>query len=512
MQQAGEGEVFPGARIDRGDPRYPTMVQGFNPRWIGSPEYVQVCGDTAQVVETVQRAYDEGKRITVRSGGHCYEDFVCDNVGGVLIDLSPMSGVYRSPSSGLYCVEGGATLWNVYNELYRQFGVTLPGGSCYSVGAGGHVTGGGYGLLSRLHGLVVDYLRAVEVVRVNAAGQAEAITVDRESNDFEERQIAWGHLGGGGGNFGIVTKFWFADPPPAPEQVWLSSIAWDWSEIDEGAFRTLIEYFGEFFAAESAPGNEAGALFSLLHLTQCTGPSSQIVLTTQIAEPQSSAFEEFAAGIREGLPPTAQPRGPVGHHGVAGSSFSERILPWLFATQALNGDTPNQFGKYKSAYMNKPFPATQIETMWKHLREQPNPTASQALLQVDSYGCQVNSVAPGETAVAQRSSILKLQYQTYWTDPSVEPENLAWIRGFYEEMYGQKGPVPDGTMDGCFVNYPDVDLEDWQYLYYKDNYPRLQQVKALCDPKGVFHHQQSIEPAWAGTARARAALSRGGRG
>jgi hypothetical protein len=88
---------------------------------------------------------------------------------------------------------------------------------------------------------------------------------------------------------------------------------------------------------------------------------------------------------------------------------------------------------------------------------------------------------------------MKLQYQTYWTQPEHEKANLDWIGGFYEDMYGSSGPVPDETMDGCFVNYPDVDLQDWQNLYYKENYPRLQQAKKLCDPHDVFHHQQSIE-------------------
>ncbi len=107
-------------------------------------------------------------RITVRGGGHCYENFSSGNHGGVIIDMSGMQGV-RLDRAGLVCVEGGATLWNVYETLLRDYNLTLPGGSCYSVGAGGHIVGGGYGLLSRLHGLTVDYLAAVDVVCVRPA-------------------------------------------------------------------------------------------------------------------------------------------------------------------------------------------------------------------------------------------------------------------------------------------------------------------------------------------------------
>ena len=67
----------------------------------------------------------------------------------------------------------------------------------------------------------------------------------------------------------------------------------------------------------------------------------------------------------------------------------------------------------------------------------PNPSA---LVQVDSYGCQVNAVDPAATAVPQRSSIMKLQYQTYWTDPAQDDNNLDWIRNLYTAMYGRGDP------------------------------------------------------------------------
>jgi FAD/FMN-containing dehydrogenase len=483
--------IFPGVRVSTEDHRYQTLVRGFNLRWVGQPRYVEVCGDTAQVVRAVQQAVDEGLRITVRGGGHCYEDFVCDNHGGVIVDLSPMNAVFRDAQSGWYGVQGGATLWDVYRQLYREYDVTIPGGSCYSVGAGGHVTGGGYGLLSRLHGLTVDYLHAVEVVHVTRERKAEAITVSRDDVDPNQQDLLWAHQGGGGGNFGIVTTFWFRDLPQAPAEAYLLSHAWDWAGLQQSHFIRLVQNYGRFLELNSGVGSPYEGLFTLLHLTQAA--AQQIVLTAQYVGTAPARLEEFAGVMQEGIPAPVAQAIPVGYHHLAARTTDIQRLPWLYATQTLNGSGPNQRGKYKSAYMIKAFPDQQIETMWEHLSAAAHHNA-RALLQVDSYGCQVNAVAADATAIPQRSSIMKLQYQTYWTDPEQDVQNLTWIRDFYAAMYGPRGPYPDGVVDGCYVNYPDVDLADWEYLYYKDNYARLRRAKARWDPHDIFHHQQSIKP------------------
>jgi FAD/FMN-containing dehydrogenase len=483
-------EVFPGATVYPDDPRYPTLVRGFNLRWVGAPAYVALCGDTKQVVEAVQKALDEGHRITFRGGGHCYENFVSENTGGVIIDLSPMGEVYGNPRAGWYCVEGGATLWNVYTRLEREYGVTIPAGSCYSVGAGGHVTAGGYGLLSRLHGLTVDHLGAVELVYVKG-GKAASTVVSLDSQKAEERALLWAHQGGGGGNFGIVTKFWFKEPPQAPKYAELASVAWNWSELDEDSFATLLASYGNWLVEHSEPGGPYSGLFSLLHLNANTGPSAQVTLTVQEVEP-NGGVEKFLAAITDGLPAVAAPARASGHPHALAPSTSPEVLPWLYATQTLNGSGPNRRGKYKSAYMIEAFPEAHVTAMWNALSTAQLPQ-SQSLLQIDSYGGQVNAVRPTETAVAQRSSVMKLQFQTYWHDPAQDSENLDWIRDFYTAMYGAGGPIPDGTVDGCYVGYPDVDLADWQHLYYKENYEALQKVKKTWDPGDVFNHAQSIE-------------------
>ncbi len=459
------------------DPRYATMRMGFNRRWVGSPAYIQVVRNARETVAAVQRAYDAGLRITVRGGGHCYEDFSSGNHGGVIIDMSGMQGVHLDQASRV-CVEGGATLWNVYETLLRDYNLTLPGGSCYSVGAGGHIVGGGYGLLSRLHGLTVDYLAAVDVVCVDRRGRARLVRARK--GDPDTGRLLWAHTGGGGGNFGIVTAYYFARLPNPPVQVRLATTTWPWSGLAARGFATLLRNYGRFMEANSSPSSPFAGLFSLLKLFHQS--AGQISMITQAAGPAFGLLPSFLAQIS---------------HGVPGGTTTLETLPWLQATQTLNGSGPNQRGKYKSAYMKTPFPDDQIRAI-HHALTDAHYTNPQALLQVDSYGGQVNVRPPDATAVAQRSSIMKLQYQTYWTSPEDDQVNLRWINRFYASVYAASGGVPasNRVTDGCFINYPDVDLPpSWPALYYKAGYPALQAVKARWDPRNVFHHAQSITPA-----------------
>ena len=124
--------------------------------------------------------------------------------------------------------------------------------------------------------------------------------------------------------------------------------------------------------------------------------------------------------------------------------------------------------------------------------------------------------------VPQRSSILKLQYQTYWNNDcpaggKQTPANKAqaqahldWINRFYGEVYADYGGTPDpardasGTVDGCYFNYPDVvlgshargDVDHALRLYFLGNFrsnPRnLVTVKRHWDPGDYFHHAQSL--------------------
>jgi len=160
-----------------------------------------------------------------------------------------------------------------------------------------------------------------------------------------------------------------------------------------------------------------------------------------------------------------------------------------------------------------------IRTIYRHLTRKMRDASGRrvsmrdSLLQVDSYGGQINTVAREATAVWQRDSIYKLQYQTYWpiqrgaAEPdSIGAQNLRWIRDFDADIYARSHGIPDptadpaGQVDGCYINYPDVDLNQHGLgkapeLYYGGHLPRLMSTKAAWDPLDFFNHAQSIPTA-----------------
>ncbi|MFF1907524.1 FAD-binding protein [Kitasatospora sp. NPDC058218] len=494
-----------GRSVFPGDSRYQTLSQGFNQRWSSKPALIRLVGNDADAVAELRRALDKGLRPTIRGGGHCYEGFV-DNDRGVILDLSTLRGVRAAKDkfgAPTYCVEGGATNWDVYTTLFRTYGVTLPAGSCYSVGAGGHVSGGGYGLLSRRDGLTVDHLVQVDVVTVRG-GRVEVTTAHRDDPEASpEKDLFWAHTGGGGGNFGVVLRYHFGHLPKPPPRVWLSSVAWSWGDLLKHPedFHRLVDNFGAFFAQHSgAKETVYRGLFSILKLTHWS--NGNVVLLSQWDEEDPAPLEEFLAAMEAGLTSKAT----VQTHTVGGLFLpypdKRRQMPWFQATMTLNPSGDNQRGKYKSAYHRRRFSTAQIDAFWAWLTKTvPDVDLTQTLVQIDSYGCRINERKPADAAIPQRDSVMKLQYQTYWTDPTKDAAHLAYLSGLYRAVYKATNGIPeiDTDTDGAYVNYPDVDLGTadqehpaYQRLYYKQNYSRLQRAKKTWDDKNVFHHAQSI--------------------
>ena len=501
-EPGGDGRALPPgpAKVGRDDPRYRSLAtRGYNRRFEGRPEHVWVVGTTEHVVRAVQEAVDGGKRITVRSGGHCFEDFTADPAVQVVIDTSAMNGVYYDPDRRAFAVEAGATLGEVYRRLYLGWGVTIPAGWCPDVGAGGHVVGGGYGALSRVMGLAVDHLYAVEVVVVDRAGRARSVVATRDATD-PNRDLWWAHTGGGGGNFGIVTRYWFRTPgargddparllPAPPPTVLTFTVTWDWTGFDKASFTRMVRNYGAWAERNAAPDSPTAPLYSEFQLNRRASGTIGMIGQVAAASGAERLLDEHLAAVNQGVPVS-----PV---------RQVKTQTWLAA--ALAGPPgepgPNYRLKTKSAYLHRGLTDRQIGVLHHHLTraDYDYPGGS---LNLYTFGGRVNGVAKDATAASHRSTVMKMFLVNGWENAADDQRHITWVRELYRDLYADSGGVPPAA-DGAFINYPDADLADpawnkgapWHTLYYGDNYARLQKIKARWDPRDVFRHTLAIRPA-----------------
>jgi hypothetical protein len=491
-------------KITPDDIRYADLAgKRFNKRYTGKPEYIHLPTSTKEVVEAVQEAVSSKRRLVVRSGGHCLEGFVSDPAVQVLIDMSLMTDIYYDAERSAFAIEASATVGEMYRRLFLGWGVVLPAGEHPGIGMGGHVLGGAFGFLCREYGLAADHLYGIELVAVDASGKVYSVIATREAND-PNRELWWAHTGGGGGNFGIVTRYWFrsqeatgSDPasglPKAPASITTFRVTWEWQQFNEPLFFRLVKNFGEWSLLHSSPDSPYTQLFSLLFCNHRNlGRLEMKGLSTSAKAMQ--LINEHLAAIADpiGLPYTKQiEESPWLRFAL--NPFPELFQPGFDNVQA----------KVKDAFFRRPFTDSQIATAYKYLTANENIGGA---LGMATYGGKVNTILPEVTASAQRDCILDVACNTGWIDPKGELSSLAWVRNFYKDLFTGTGgvPVPNEQTDGCMINHPDTDLADpawnqsgvpWHTLYYKENYSRLQQVKRKWDPLNIFYHALSIQRA-----------------
>ncbi|MDG4772685.1 FAD-binding oxidoreductase [Solwaraspora sp. WMMD792] len=493
------------APVTPADPQYPDLVMGLNNRWTATPDSVYVVDSPHQVAPIVRRAVRRGTKLTVRGGGHGFEDFVYNSEVETIIDMTNMNRIYYDTRMKAVAVEAGAILLDVYEKLYQTWGVTLPGGVCYSVGMGGHVAGGGWGWLVRRNGLIVDHLYAVEVVTVNAAGRVNTIIATRDRRD-PHRDLWWAHTGGGGGNFGVVTRYFFRSPgahgrspaqllPKPPSKVLSSFALWSWSTMTEADYIRLLQNYASWHVANISPDSPTREVTSLIQSFHRSNGEIHMYAFVDSAVPNAQQMlDSYLAHLQNGVTPAV--------------FAAQSTMPWLQfckltgTTNTLNND-PTLRGEYKSAFMKDTFTTAQAAAIYRAMTRSDinNPNLN---IVISPYGGRTAAVPNAATAIPHREAAYKLLWQAQWANPADDAANIAWARETYRDTFADTGgvPVPNDQTDGCYVNYPDADLSDpawngsafaWHDLYYKENYRRLQAVKKAYDPRNFFNHRQSVE-------------------
>ncbi|OWM72615.1 reticuline oxidase-like [Punica granatum] len=458
-----------------------------------------------QLVSAVGCCRDGQWEIRVRCGGHSYEgtsSVAADGAPFVIIDMMNLNKVEVDMQAEMAWVEGGATLGEVYSaiaEASPHHGFSA--GSCPTVGVGGHISGGGFGLLSRKYGLAADNVE-------------DALLVDSSGQLFDRRtmgeDVFWAIRGGGGGIWGIVYA-WKIKLLPVPKTVTsfiISRMGRTDNRTGRGKFiPELVKkwqyvapslgddfYLSVFVGANLHEAREApqiSATFKGFFL----GPRRRAVSIMNRAFPELGLTEEdchemswiesilFFSGLGDG------------------SSVSD--LKSRFSKDKL-------YFKAKSDYIRSPIPMSGINSALNILDREPK-----GYVILDPYGGMMDNISNDFIAFPHRKgNLFTIQYLVEWheEDDCNSEQYIEWIREFYASMAPHVSEGPRAA----YINYIDLDLgvmglkvnldEDckdcddvdiarqWGEKYFLGNYERLVRAKTLIDPSNVFRNEQGIPP------------------
>jgi FAD/FMN-containing dehydrogenase len=434
-----------GPVLARGSAAYERARDVYNARFNATMPLAVVQPLDARDVQAVVRwASQTHVPIVARSGGHSYAGY--STTRGVVVDLSRMAGVQAG--GGRASVGAGARLGRVYARLGAR-GVAIPAGSCPSVGVAGLVLGGGFGLASRAWGLTCDNLVAADVV--TADGRLLTCDTRRHADLF------WALRGGGGGNFGIATRFVFRTHPVRGGSYFVATFPW--SAVEE-----VVDRFLRW--APAAPD----ALGPICRLA-AGGASPSVQVFGQFLG-EESKLKSVLEGLTAGLP---APRLSTGS-----ASWLDLVRRWADcfgkALEACTVAEPQEFAA-GSDYVNRVPPG--IGATLRRAVEERGSQSGAILL--DAYGGAVNRVPPAATAFVHRRERSSVQYFASGETAAAR----AWVRTTRAAMR----PHVSGF---AYQNYIDPGLADWKHAYYGANLPRLTAVKRTYDPRNLFHFAQSI--------------------
>jgi hypothetical protein len=430
-----------------GDDGYDDARLILNPSFNRHPALIAQATGTSDVMAAVDFARDHGGLLlAVKCGGHSYSGLsTCDR--GVMIDLSRFRHVGIDPAARKAWVAGGTLLGQVDHESMTH-GLATTMGTVSHTGAGGLITGGGFGRLGRRFGLSIDNLTAVQVVTAN--GRLVHASADENADLF------WG-VRGGGGNFGVVTSFEL-QLHPMQRQVMEGTIVYPIAQA-----RDALNVFAEQQAV--IPDELA------LEFAMAQPPGS---------EPGVFAFYVFYSGAPERLDALLAPIRRLG------TPLKDEVVPKDYVVVQRSGDIsdPRAQGMYlKGGFVRDITPAL-VGAIVDGFRG--DPTRATAIF-AQTGGGAIARVAPDATAFSQRDARANLLSYVGWRFGEEAGHHIDWLRGYWSGL--------ERFTYGFYVNdlLPDHSAAAIQ-ANYRANHERLVAVKNTYDPTNLFRLNANIRP------------------
>lgn len=405
--------------------------------------------DARDVATALGFARRNGIEIAVRSGGHSLAGHSTGD-GVLVIDVRGLRGLHIDPDARIAWAGAGLTAGE-YTSAVAQHGLATPFGDTGSVGLGGITLGGGIGWLARKHGLTIDSLLAVEMVL--ASGQIVT------ASETENADLFWA-IRGGGGNYGIVTRFCYRLHPidqilggvlvlPPTRDVLRSLVPIAAAAPDELTTISMI-----------MPAPPHPALPEEHH-----GRLSLVLMFVYAGDPEAgrAAIAPFMA--------VAEPYGVL---------VSPMPYPGIYELTA--GGAERHASTTRSVFLE-----TLDDAAVDELMAAVDTIPAGSMIQLRVFGGAMSRVPASATAFAHRSAAVQVSVMSALMDDASAPMAIAWNRRLFTAL------EPRST--GVYANFLEDEGEARiRAAYPSGSYERLVEIKRRHDPANVFHRNQNIAP------------------
>ena len=436
------------------DAGYNEVRQIWNAMIDRRPALIVRCTSPEDVVQAVGFARQHNLLVSIRGGGHNIAgNAVCDD--GLMIDLPLMKNVQVNPDSRRATVEPGCTLAD-FDRAAQVYGLATPLGINSTTGVAGLTLGGGFGWLSRKYGMTVDNLISVDVVTADGR-QVHA-------SETENDDLFWG-LRGGGGNFGIVTRFEFQLHPVGPD-VLSGLIVFPFAEA-----KSVLTQFARF--TETMPDE-----LNVWMVTRKAPPLP--FLPEHVHGKEIVALAVCYAGDPAEGEKLIKPLRGFGtaygeHIGVQPFSAWQQAFDPLLTPGARNYWKSHNFVQLSDGA---------IDTIIEFAGTLPS---LQSEIFIGTIGGQTGRVAPDAMAYSSRDANYVMNVHCRWEPAAEDGRCIAWAR----EFFAKAQPF---ASSGAYINFLTQDESDRIAFAYGSTYKRLVELKKKYDPTNLFRMNQNIKP------------------
>ena len=414
------------------------------------PAVIVRVASAADVARVVALAGDTGQELAVRSGGHSAAGHGVSD-GGIVLDLRDMRALEIDTERHTAWAETGLTTGE-YTVAAAEHGLATGFGDAGSVGIGGITLGGGVGYLSRKHGLTIDDLLAAELVTADG----ELVRVDAESHP----DLFWA-IRGGGGNFGVVTRFQFRLHP-----------------LDTIVGGTLIlpatpDVIESFVAEAAAAPEELSTIANVM-----PAPPLPFLAPEHHGRLVVMATLAYAGAVEDGERAVAPFR-------ALATPIADMVRPMPYPEiYPPHDENYRPVAKFRNLFLDS-VDRHAAETILGRLE---TATATMAVTQLRVLGGAVARVPADATAYAHRERRIMANVGAIYERPDEQAVHEQWVTGLAAELRqgdpaAYVGFVGDEGEEGVRAAYPG------------STWDRLGAIKARYDPDNLFRLNQNVPPA-----------------